>query len=86
MPCPACKQAVNVFDAAGIGIDQYDFGTTGHAYRCPACGAALAQVVPAFSLGPLWHWQLQDGWLQQQLEKAREFDRQRPSNQNADPA
>ena len=71
MPCPACKKPVNLFDAAGIAIDQYDFGKTHHAYRCPACGAELEQVVPVFSIGPLWHWQLKDDWLQHQLAKAQ---------------
>ena len=37
MPCPACQTKVNLFDAAGIDIDSYDFGTTKHAYRCPSC-------------------------------------------------
>jgi hypothetical protein len=78
VPCPACKKPVNVFDAAGIDLDAYDFGTTRHPCRCPDCGAELEQVVPLFPGGPnLWHWQLQDAWLQEQLRKAREFDLRR---------
>jgi hypothetical protein len=76
MPCPACQKPINVFDAAGIPLDAYDFGKTNHAYRCATCGAELEQVVPAFSIGPLWSWQLKADWLQRQLDKAREFDRQ----------
>jgi hypothetical protein len=76
VPCPACKRPVNAFEAAGIDLDAYDFGHTPHDYRCPACGAALEQVVPLLSGGgALWHWQLQGAWLQEQLRKARTFDR-----------
>jgi hypothetical protein len=71
MPCPACKRPVHAFDAAGITVDAYDFGKTRHAYRCPACGARLEQVVPPFSIGPFWHWRLEGGWLREQLEKAK---------------
>jgi hypothetical protein len=77
LPCPACKRPVNAFDAAGIDLDAYDFGTTTYAYRCPACGARLEQVVPLFpGGGTLWHWHLQDAWLQEQLRKAKAFDQQ----------
>lgn len=54
MLCPACKKPVNAFAAAGITIDNYDFGKAEHFYRCPSCAAEPEQVVPAFSLGPLW--------------------------------
>jgi hypothetical protein len=75
MPCPACKKPVNVFQAAGITLEEYDFGKTTHTYRCPACGAELEQVVPVFaSGGSLWHWHLKDSWLQEQLRKAKAFD------------
>jgi hypothetical protein len=74
MPCPACGKKVNAFDAAGITIDQYDFGKSSAGYSCPSCKAELEQVVPAFSLGPLWHWQLRDEWLKRQLQKARQAD------------
>src|SRR5437016_5471003 len=73
MPCPSCKKPINAFDASGIRLDDYNFGKTEHPYRCPTCGAELEQVVPAFSIGPLWHWQLKEAWLQRQLAKAREF-------------
>jgi hypothetical protein len=39
MPCPACKKAANAFEAAGIDIDQYDFGNSPYAFRCPHCHA-----------------------------------------------
>ena len=35
LPCPACQERINVFDAAGIDINAYDFGKTKHEYRCP---------------------------------------------------
>jgi hypothetical protein len=71
MPCPACKKAVNLFDAAGFDIDGYDFGKTEYRFHCPHCQAVLEQAVPALSLGPLWHWRLQDDWLREQLDRAR---------------
>lgn len=74
MLCPACKKAVNAFNAAGITIDDYDFGKTERPYRCPSCEAELEQVVPLFSIGPLWHWQLRQEWLHRQLEKAKAAD------------
>jgi uncharacterized protein (UPF0212 family) len=75
MPCPACKKPVNLFDAAGIELDSYDFGVTKYAFRCPACGAALEQIVPFISGGgELWHWQIKDSWLQEQLRKAKAND------------
>ena len=73
-PCPACHKAVNAFDAAGIDIDDYDFSPTPRLFRCPHCQAMLEQVVPAFSIGPLWQWRLQDDWLQEQLARARDHD------------
>jgi hypothetical protein len=84
VPCPACKRPVNAFDAAGIDLDAYDFGATKYEYRCPSCDARLEQVVPLFSGGStLWHWHLQNDWLQEQLRKAKAFDQQSPpANQN----
>jgi len=76
-PRPACKRPVNVFDAAGIDIDSYDFGATKYEYHCTGCSALLEQVVPLFaSGGSLWHWHLDEAWLQEQLNKARAHDRQ----------
>src|SRR3954453_5392639 len=74
VPCPACKQPVNAFEAAGIDLDEYDFGNTRYEYRCPGCGAALEQVVPFIAGGgALWHWHLKDSWLQERLRRARGF-------------
>jgi hypothetical protein len=87
LPCPACKQPVNAFDAAGIDLDAYDFGATQYAYRCPSCGAHLEQVVPLFPGGStLWHWHLQNDWLQEQLAKAKAFDQQSPPDNQNPPA
>lgn len=80
MPCPACAKPVNLFGAAGIDLDDYDFGQTLHQYHCPACGARLELVVPFALDDPLWHWQLEDNWLKDQLRKARKSDSQDPAN------
>lgn len=74
MPCPACKKPLDLFTAAGIDLDVYDFGETTYAYRCPACAAELEQVVPFIASGSLWHWQLSHDWLQERLRKADAFD------------
>jgi hypothetical protein len=80
MPCPACKNSFNAFDAAGIDQDSYDFGATELSYRCPHCSAELEQVVPLFpGLGHVWHWHLKESWLQEQLRKAKAFDQQTSS-------
>jgi hypothetical protein len=75
MPCPACHAPARAFDAAGIDLDAYDFGHSQYSYCCPSCGAELDQVVPLFpGVGHIWHWQLKEAWLQEQLRKARAFD------------
>jgi hypothetical protein len=76
MPCPGCRRAVHALEASGTDIDQYDFSPTKVEYCCPHCAAGLEQVVPAFSVGPLWHWELKLDWLRQQLDKAKRFDEQ----------
>ena len=82
MPCPACKKPINVFEAAGIDVDAYDFGTTRYEYRCPGCAAELEQMIPFIAGGhPLWLWQCKNGWLQEQLRKARAFDQQAPAHE-----
>ena len=87
MPCPACARPVNVFDAAGIDPDAYDFGKTAYEYRCRACGAELEQVVPFLAGGPHpWHWQLKPSWLRDQLRKAKAFDELGISKTGADSA
>jgi hypothetical protein len=77
MPCPACRQPVNVFDAARINVDAYDFGVTRYDFRCPGCSAELEQIIPLVAFGRcLWHWELKNSWLQEQFRKARAFDEQ----------
>jgi len=73
--CPACLTPTDAISAAGIEIDEYRFGEVQHEYRCPHCGAELEQVVPAFAVGPPWHWALKHAWLAERLEKARLYDR-----------
>ena len=84
VPCPACKRPVNAFEAAGIDLDDYDFGQTKYAYRCPGCAARLEQVVPFLPTGGgLWHWHLESAWLQEQLHKAKVFDHQQRGEEAA---
>lgn len=87
VPCPACKRPLNAFEAAGIDLDDYDFGHTKHEYRCPGCAAELEQVTPFFaSGGTLWHWHLQDAWLRERLDRARAFDQRKQSDKDTKPA
>jgi hypothetical protein len=76
MPCPCCRNGVNALEAAGTDVEQYDFSMPKVAFRCPHCTAELEQVVAAFTVAALWHWELQPEWLRQQLDKARRFDEQ----------
>lgn len=73
-PCPACQQPVNLFEAAGIDPDAYDFGQTRLEYRCPNCGAQLEQLVPFVAIGRFWHWQFRTAWLREQLHRAEAFE------------
>jgi hypothetical protein len=78
-PCPSCRRAIHFFEAAGIAIDDFDFSKTDYSCQCPHCSAALEQIVPPFTIGPLWYWQLKADWLQEQLQKARAWDHQQKS-------
>jgi hypothetical protein len=75
-PCPGCQQPVNVFDAAGIDLDAYDFGATPYAYRCPTCGAELEQVVPFLAGETPWHWQPKTSRPPEQRRQAFEHQSQ----------
>jgi hypothetical protein len=87
VPCPACQTPVNVFDAAGIDLDAYDFGATKYTFQCPACSAPLEQVLPFIAFGgPFWQWQLKGTWLQDQLRNARALDERRSEGRDAAPA
>ena len=87
VPCLACKRPVNAFEAAGIDLDDYDFGNTQYEYRCRGWGAALEQVVPFIAAGgALWHWHLKDSWLQERLRKATAFDQKEQQGQDDKPA
>ena len=79
--CPACQTGVNALEAAGIDVDEYDFGVTRQDYHCPHCEAELELVVPFIAVGPGWHWVLKLTWLQEQLRKAKEFDKLKPNPQ-----
>lgn len=59
-PNPTCRHGNNVFEAAGIDIDDYDFGATKHAFSCVKCEAPMDYVVPIVSFGPGWHWEYND--------------------------
>lgn len=84
-PCPACRTPVNVFAAAGIDLDAYDFGATLLAYRCPSCRAELDQVVPFFPAPHPWLWVLKPAWLREQLRKAAASDDQKQRPEHTDP-
>jgi len=77
VPCPACQAPIDSIAAAGLTIDQYDFGRTTPTYRCPHCTAVLERVVPVVAVGPGWSWQLHRDWLAERLAKARAYDRDR---------
>jgi hypothetical protein len=86
LPCPACQKPVDTLAGSGVDIDEYDFGNTKREFRCPHCHAELEVVVPFFAAGPGWHWKLKDSWLQDQLHKAREYDRLNRAADEPDPA
>ena len=73
--CPACQALVNVFTAAGIDINNFDFGKTQSSLICPYCNAHLEYVVSVISLGSPWRWELRQPWLREQLEKAKVWDK-----------
>jgi hypothetical protein len=85
-PCPACRAPVSGFDAAGVTVDDYDFGATRRELRCPGCGCRLEAVltfVPGY--GHRWHWGVQPAWLRRQLARARAFDRLMPPGDGGEP-
>src|SRR5262245_28967106 len=74
VPCPACQAPVDALTAAGVDVDDHDFGHTALSFRCPGCRAELEQIVPLFrATGPGWHWQLRHGWLAERLRRAELF-------------
>jgi rubredoxin len=55
--CPLCAVPCSKFEAARVAVNDYDFGVTPLAFACPACGAALREVVPFMRLGARsWFW------------------------------
>ncbi len=76
VPCPACQAPVDALTAAGVDIDDHDFGHTELSYRCPGCQAELEHVVPLFvAPGPGWVWTLKQSWLIERLRRAELYDR-----------
>jgi hypothetical protein len=62
LPCPACATLVDALTAAGVDVDEYDFGRAALTYRCPGCGAELERAAPAFPGGRhLWQWAIKQG-------------------------
>jgi hypothetical protein len=82
VPCPICTEPCNVFDAANIDIDAYDFGQTQLSFHCPTCGIEVEQIVPFLAVGNSWHWEVKSTWLQKQVQKARPFDEQLSDKDN----
>jgi hypothetical protein len=60
MPCPNCAHHLNVFEAQGIDVDDYDAAgpTEKKPMHCTKCKRALRYVVPIISVGPGWYWSL----------------------------
>lgn len=55
-PCPNCAAPVNVFDATGVEIDDYDFSEgKPEVFHCPNCKRELRYILP---LQGGWHWWL----------------------------
>jgi hypothetical protein len=76
VPCPVCKEPLNALSAAGIDVDQFDFGRTKYEYRCRHCQAELELVIPVITVGgPGWQWQIKHEWLTAMLAKAWAYDR-----------
>jgi hypothetical protein len=57
-PCPNCGHPQDVFEAAGIPMDDYDFGVTNHSFRCVSCKRQMEHCVPFISHGSPWYWTL----------------------------
>lgn len=81
MPCPACLKPIDALAAAGIDLDEFDFGATELHYACPHCSASLSKTSPQFGTTPGWYWQLDAVWLADRLEKARAYERERPTGE-----
>lgn len=59
LPCPNCGAQQNVFEAAGIHINDYDFANPPKTFHCMGCKRELRHDVPLFHSGPaLWLWGL----------------------------
>jgi hypothetical protein len=55
--CPNCGTHVNIFDAMGLDVDDYDFAnpTADTTKTCPGCGRELRDYLPLISG---WFWAL----------------------------
>lgn len=60
MPCPNCGTGQSVFEAAGIKLDDYDFGVSEHKYTCinVTCRRELEHCVPLIAIHHAWLWML----------------------------
>ncbi len=79
--CPACQTPTNFFAAASIHINDYDFGATEAKFVCPRCKAQLERVVPVIGFSRPWYWDLNQEWLEWQLDKTRMWDEQQPKEE-----
>jgi hypothetical protein len=78
VPCPACETPLDAVAAAGLDVDQFTFGPSAPAYRCPHCGAVLDRVTPLVALGPGWYWAINRPWLVERLRRAELYDAEQP--------
>jgi hypothetical protein len=57
--CPNCGALHNLPEAAGVSVDDYDFGQNAKEDRvgpCKGCGRTLIFTLPM--IGGDWHWRL----------------------------
>lgn len=55
--CPVCGFGMSKFEAGGVAINDYDFGTTQVAYACLRCEVPLDPAVPLVKIGARsWFW------------------------------
>jgi hypothetical protein len=72
-PCPNCGEPHNVPEAAGLSIDEFDFGnrTADRMGPCRKCARTLIFTLPM--LGGDWHWRLDTAEAEAAAERAIQY-------------
>src|SRR5690349_18122985 len=78
VPCPVCRTRVAALTAAGLDVDQYEFGNARYDYCRQLWQALLELVVRVSAFGVAWHCRLRVEWSAAVLPKARACARRRP--------